>query len=624
MNLMLDQIIATEVSTAVSDVLAGKPSGKTIWIDNGDPADLDETFASFAGVDGYFYRTTLTLLDRTIFGTIKELLLLTKPLWSQWEWIRRDYYHEMNGLFPGSYEGLPDVYQVTYSWSELRLNRDIQWGYRIMHFAAHVLKEVAQHKPLVIALHDIQHADRLSLQTIYHLLHNLKAERVVLVMQKRPYDTVGRQITSDNGQAIEKLLGVIADALKPLHLIGSKSDGPDLAPSSQAGEQTVDSIREVVEQMRRGEWDTEKYKDQLASTMLYYNLDAVLTLGDEMLAHLPVLPAEEERAIRFHIWRQKGVALAFMEMYPEAIHAFTLMNDYAGHLSESTKAYHLLALCYGKRVGRWDIAKQFLHEGIRMTEGHSDFDTVYERCWLFNFLAYVTYLHDRNIPLALEYANTAYEGIKPFSHMAKGENVMEELEDPKVPLRLFYNLSINISYLHYFGKDYDSAIELWQNTVGDSVKNIPDVYKKEFFYFEGNILNRMGKKEESLASFERTYKIAMLNADSFNAEISVRPLAVTYFQLERFDQALQWYERSLSLKRELGDNRLTNTYMSIILCHLKLGNDEQAQSVFHEAQELLPPRFAELFVKGEVVAHANEYLDYGSYILNQSISQMII
>ncbi|ARU59821.1 hypothetical protein CBW65_01205 [Tumebacillus avium] len=623
MNVMLDQIISTEVSAAVHALFEGRSSGKTIWIENGQPSDLDASFAAFAGMDGVFFRTTLPLLDRNVFGPIRQLLQETREIWSQWAWVEQDYFREVNGLFPGTYEGKQSVFHVSYSWSELRLNRDIQWGFRLMHFAALVLKELAQHKPVVIAIHDVQHTDRLSLQTLYHLLHNLKAEGIVLILQKGQYDNGGRPVTSDTGQSIEKLLGVIADALKPLRLIGSKTAPVAAAPLPLEGEAPSDHIRAMVDSLFAGNWDAEQIKKKLDSVMMVYNLDNTLTLGDAVLACMPELSPEDERAIRFHVWRKKGVALAFMEMYPEAIHAFTLMHDYAGNMADRTKAYHLLALCYGKRVGRWDIAKQFLHEGLRLTEGRSDFDTVYERCWLYNFLAYVTYLHDRDIPLALDYANSAYEGIKPFSHMTKG-NVMEELEDPKLPLRLFYNLSINISYLHYFAKDYDAAKDLWQNTVGESVKEIPDIYKKEFFYFDGNILNRRGEYEDALVAYERTYDICMAHADSFNAEIALRPLANTYFQMERFEDSLQWYERILNLKRETGDLRLTKTYQSIILCHLKLGNIEQAQSVFQEAQELLPPRFAELFVKGTLAAHAAEFLENGPYIINQSITQMII
>ncbi|TCP53859.1 tetratricopeptide (TPR) repeat protein [Tumebacillus sp. BK434] len=623
MNVMLDQIISTEVSAAVNALFAGRSSGKTIWVENGQPSDLDAVFAEFAGMDGVFFRTTLPLLDRNVFGPIRQLLQQTRAIWSQWEWVEQDYFREVNGLFPNTYEGKQSVFHVSYSWSELRLNRDIQWGFRLMHFAALVLKELAQVKPLVIAIHDVQHADRLSLQTLYHLLHNLKADGIVLILQKGTYDHDGRPVTSDTGQSIEKLLCVIADALQPLRLIGSKT-APVPAPAlALDGDPPVDHIRAMIGELQNGFWDAEAIKKKLDGVMSVYSLDNVLTLGDAVLAHLPELSAEDERAIRFHVWRKKGVALAFMEMYPEAIHAFTLMHDYAGNMADRTKAYHLLALCYGKRVGRWDIAKQFLHEGLRITEGRSDFDTVYERCWLYNFLAYVTYLHDRDIPLALEYANSAYEGIKPFSHMTKG-NVMKELEDPKLPLRLFYNLSINISYLHYFAKDYEAAKDLWQNTVGESVKDIPDIFKKEFFYFDGNILNRLGEYEDAVTAYQRTYEICVTHADSFNAEIALRPLASTYFQMERYEDALHWYERILQLKRETGDLRLTSTYQSIILCHLKLGHVELAQSVFQEAQELLPPRFAELFVKGTLAAHAAEFLEYGPYIINQSITQMII
>jgi tetratricopeptide (TPR) repeat protein len=622
MNLMLDQIISTEVAAVIEEVLTGMSSGKTILIENGQPKDLDDTFAALCGRDGVFFRTFLPLLDRTTFGTVKRLLLETKPIWSEWDWVRETYFRELNALFPGMCEGKQSVFHVSYSWSEIRLNRDIQWGYRIMHFAALVLKEIAKQKPLVIALHDVQHADRLSLQTFYHLLHNLRAERVVLILHKRPYDTDGRHVMLDNGSSMEKLLGVLADTLKPLRLIGSKTAPAPAAPLHEE-QPAPDHIRAMVEALRRGEWDAKKAMDLLEQCMYMYNLENVLTLGDELLSNLPELPAEEERKICFHVWRYAGLALAFMELYPEAIHAFTQMHDYADTLAERTKACHLLALCYGKRLQRFDIAKQFLHAGIRLTEGCTDFDTVYERCWLYNFLAYVTYLHDRDIPLAMEYANAAYEGIKPFSHMTKG-NVMDELEDPKLPLRLFYNLSINISYLHYFAKDYESAIDLWQNTVRESVKGIPDIYKKEYYYFEGNILNRMGRLEEALASYETAYNICVAHADTFHAEIAVRAIASTHFGLGNYGQALEWYERSLMLKRELGDHRVAGAYASIILCHLKRGDMIRAQNVFQEAQDRLPARFRELFAIGELDMHANEFLESGPYIIIQPYTQMIV
>ncbi|MFD2169563.1 tetratricopeptide repeat protein [Tumebacillus lipolyticus] len=623
MNLMLDQIISTEVSAAIEDLLTGRSQGKTILIENGQPSDLDDAFTAFADRDVILFRSTLTLLDRTIFATIRELLLATKPIWSDWEWVHRDYFREVNAFFPDTYEGKQNVYQISYSWSEIRLNRDILWGFRMMHFASLLLKEVAAHKPLVIALHDVQHADRLTLQTMYHLLHNLKGEQILLVLHKRPYDTEGRQITVDSGAAMEKLFSFLIDALQPLRLIGSKATVAPAAPAKGTDQLPDDHIREIVESLRRGDWDAERIKTSLQNCIYIYNLDNVLTLCDEIFAHLPELAAEEERAMRFLVWRHAGLALAFMEMYPEAIHAFTQMHDYAGSLAERTKAYHLLALCYGKRVGRWDIAKQFLHEGIRITEGHNDFDTVYERCWLYNFLSYVTYLNDRDIPLAMQYANAAYEGIKPFSHMTQG-NVMAELEDPKLPLRLFYNLSINISYLHYFAKDYESALDLWQNTVGESVKQIPDIFKKEYFYFEGNILNRLGRLEKALPSYERAYEICMAHSETLSAEVSTRPLGATNFQLKRYAEALQWYQRSLELKIELGDARQQGAYASIILCHLKLGDQAAAQRVFQEAQAQLPTRFQELFATGELAERANEFLDYGPYILIQPYTQMVV
>ncbi|MGZ4122562.1 MAG: tetratricopeptide repeat protein [Tumebacillaceae bacterium] len=629
MNELLDQLAAIEIKNQLHALSEGRPYERCIWVENGAPQAVDAMLNGAA--DERFRRFTayLSRADRSVFAPFKRLLQETQPIWSQWTWIEH-YKHELNTLLPGTFGDEFSVQRIGTGWSEVRLNGEIAWGFRLLQFLSVFVQKLAQEQPLVLVLHDFQYADRLSIQLVYHLLHNVKAQNVLVILSRRAYDIDGDVSALDDGTAIDKLFARFLKKVEPLYLSGESYafDATDFEierPVAPEPLSAKDNVSAALAALRSGEYNIHKVLASLHEALVWYNFDNTLLLAGEILNRLEEIDESQVAHVQFEVWRHVGIAHAFMGHFGESLHAFNQMYDNAATLAEQAKAIHFLALLYGKRMKRWDISKKLVYEGLEMTKDSTEFDVIYERCWLYNYLAYVNYSVERDFKTAMTHTLTAYREMMPFKGYNRQGNVNDEIADPKLPIRLLGNVEANIAYLHYYSGRYDLAMTTWKGAVPKFTGQAPLYFRKEYYHFEGNIHRKMGNFTQADESYQYAYQICIDHHDPFHAEMVAQSLGHTHFLSGNFGEAAKWYERSLQLKHEVGDVRLAKCYSSIIMSHLRNGNHDAAQTLFDAQEKRLDPRFRTLYITSQLLnCDYNEFLEQGPPILVQAYPQMHI
>lgn len=627
MNLLLDQLPALEIKSHLHALSEGRPYERCIWVENGAPQAVDAMVNSSEPDRFRVFTAYLSRADRSVFAPFKRLLLETQPLWSQWTWIE-NYKHELNSLIPGTFGDEYAVQRIVTGWSEVRLNGEIAWGFRLLQFLSVFVQKLAQERPLVLVLHDFQYADRLSIQLVYHLMHNVKAHNVLVILSRRPYDIDGEVSAMDDGSAIEKLFARFLQKVEPLYLSGEPFalDGLDLEMSlAPEPLDAKDNISSALAALRSGEYNVHKVLASLHEALVMYNFDNTLLLAGELLNRLEEIDESQSGHVQFEVWRHVGIAHAFMGHFGESLHAFNQMYDSAATLAEQAKAIHFLALLYGKRMKRWDISKKLVYEGLELTKDSTEFDVIYERCWLYNYLAYVNYSVERDFKTAMQHTLIAYREMMPFKGYNRQGNVNDEIADPKLPIRLLGNVEANIAYLHYYSGQYELAMTTWKGAVPKFTGQAPLYFRKEYYHFEGNIHRKMGNYQQADECYQFAYQICIDHHDPFHAEMVAQTLGHVHFLAGNFAEAATWYERSLALKHEVGDLRLAKCYSSIILSHLRAGNHDAAKQVFEAHKKQLDSRFRTLYDTEQLSnCDANEFLEQGPPILVQAYPQMHI
>lgn len=148
-----------------------------------------------------------------------------------------------------------------------------------------------------------------------------------------------------------------------------------------------------------------------------------------------------------------------MDDYNNAIQSFIKMKEYTESVGEKVKACHLIATIYGKRLNNIDGAKEYIQNGMNIAQNSDDFRTLYEKGWLYNYVAYVSYSLEKDFDKALNYVNQAVEFLKPFKNYTPDSKIMDEIGNPISAERLLGNLTANISYLYFYKGDYQQALE---------------------------------------------------------------------------------------------------------------------------------------------------------------------
>jgi hypothetical protein len=180
---------------------------KCFWIEG--KTNLGELKTNLVNVSsettGMVFHSKLDRMERSLLKPFRDFLLEHKSLWMEWEWIK-GYKYELQTLFPGVNEDKPDIFSIAWGWSEVRLNREIHWGFRLIHFISSIIRKLAEAKPVIFLLGDLQNSDRLTIYCINHLLNNLKLQNLIFVLNVKDYQVYSDNSNLDNGLGITELI----------------------------------------------------------------------------------------------------------------------------------------------------------------------------------------------------------------------------------------------------------------------------------------------------------------------------------------------------------------------------------------------------------------------------------
>ncbi|MDG4657027.1 tetratricopeptide repeat protein [Ectobacillus antri] len=566
-----------------------------------------------------FY-TKLNRMERSLLKPFRDFLLEHKSSWMDWDWVK-EYKYELQTLFPSSNdEDRPDIFSVSWGWSEVRLNREIHWGFRLVHFVSRIISKLAEIQPVSILIEDLQNSDRISIYCIHHLAYNLKVQNLTFILNVKGYYSLNYKL--DNGKGITKLLNNLKAKIDPVIINGSDLVIQETKTYCASDDSLEDNVNTFIHSLKSSEVEYNEVLEKLHSSLHLFNLENVLLLGDIILNNLNRFTLEQQKRLSYEVWRHIGIAQVFMDDYNNAIQSFIKMKEYTESVGEKVKACHLIATIYGKRLNNIDGAKEYIQKGMNIAQNSDDFRTLYEKGWLYNYVAYVSYSLEKDFDKALNYVNQAVEFLKPFKNYTPDSKIMDEIGNPISAERLLGNLTANISYLYFYKGDYQQALEAWKSLEKDIV-DAPEVFKKEYFYFEGNLFLHLGMYSQAEESLKKSYIICEKYNDIFHQEIVSRKLGYTHFLMGKYEVSMTYYKNSFQLK-ELSGKAITNKdYQSLVLCLLLSGDIKSANKKVEELKGFISQEFVDFYEDSKsLFNNANKFLEEGPVILLEPFPMM--
>lgn len=606
--------------------MSSSPSdSKCFWIEGVvNFKELTTGIFNVCSETGIVFYSNLNRMNRSLLKPFRDFLLENSSTWLKWDWIK-DYKYELQTLFPNPDNNSPDIFSISWGWSEVRLNREIQWGFRLIHFISSILKKFAEDKPVIILLEDFQNSDRLSVYCINHLLNNLKLQNLIFVLNVKDYHVLSNTNKLDNGIGITELLTRLKKKVNPIFIKGEiNRDNDESRYYLASNDNLKDNISTCVNCLIAGKAKYNDVLEKLHHSLLLFNLENVLFLGDIILNNLNQFDTKQQKRLCYEVWRHVGIAQVFMNDFNNAIKSFLNMKTYTDSVGEQVKACHLIATIYGKRLKKIDKAKTFIQKGLHLAGQSKDFHTLYEKGWLYNYSAFVSYSMEKDFKKAMEHVTRAMEFVKQYKNQTPDSKIMNEIGNPISADRLLGNLKANSSYLKFYNGNYVDALEEWKDLKED-ISNAPEIFKKEYFYFEGNLLLCLGKYNQAIESLKKSYIICGNFKDTFHQEILSRKLGYAYFLINQYQESMDFYKESLQLKKILGKPISNKHYQSILLCHILSGYSENYNEEIEWLQELVSQEFLALYKNSQILKmNPNRFLEDGPVILLEPFPMMIL
>ncbi|KIL74229.1 tetratricopeptide repeat protein [Bacillus badius] len=606
--------------------MSNNPSdSKCFWIEG--VANFEELTTGIFNVcsgTGFVFHSKLNRMNRSLLKPFRDFLLENSSTWLKWDWIK-DYKYELQTLFPKANENSPDIFSISWGWSEVRLNREIQWGFRLIHFISSILKKLAEDRPVVILLEDFQNSDRLSIYCINHLLNNLKLQNLIFVLNVKDYQVLSNTNKLDNGIEITELLTRLKKKVDPVFIRGGiNTDNDESKHYLVSNDNLKDNISTCVNCLIAGNAKYNDVLEKLHHSLLLFNLENVLFLGDIILNNLNQFDTKQQQRLCYEVWRHVGIAQVFMDDFSNAINSFLNMKMHTDSIGEQVKACHLIATIYGKRLKKIDEAKTYIQKGLNLAGQSKDFRTLYEKGWLYNYIAFVSYSIEKDFKKAMEHVTRAMEFVQPYKNHTPDSDIMDEIGNPISAERLLGNLKANASYLNFYKGNNVDALEEWKDLKAD-ISNAPEIFKKEYFYFEGNLLLCLGKYNQAIESLKKSYIICGDFKDTFHQEIVSRKLGYAYFLMNQYQESMNFYKESLQLKKLLGKPISNKHYQSILLCYMLSGDSKNDNKEIERLQELVSQEFLALHKSSQIFkTNPNRFLEDGPVILLEPFPMMIL
>jgi tetratricopeptide (TPR) repeat protein len=185
--------------------------------------------------------------------------------------------------------------------------------------------------------------------------------------------------------------------------------------------------------------------------------------------------------------------------------------------------------------------------------------------------------------IVLDLAEQYEQNPEKFIEMLEGM-VIEPNREKAYSLMKAANLLSNRHYYYLSLKAWEGALDYF-----GIVGNADDKHSQSLCYINlGNDYVRLERFEKAIECYEKALSIALqmgfkdveLNSHIFTG--------LTYFQSAKYKKAIECYEKALSIALETGNKDVESKgYNSIAACYTKLNNHQKAKEFRQKAQNLI-------------------------------------
>lgn len=508
----------------------------------------------FTNQNPHIYSINLARETRSLLNAFKPFLERDFKLLNDSNLINK-FVYESSTIFPEIMYDNKDIHSIAWGWSEVRVNSDIQWGYRLVYFVEQAMRTIDKEKRSVLILNNIEYIDRLSLLTLNHLLKNVPLNNTFfLLYEDLNADLNEHLILADNlhlKSSIGKIVRKFGDSLE-YEIKENMKDDHNLSHTLMI--KSTHDLEEFKVLLQCN--NTDILLRNLYKSLEEYNLENVIFMAKKILNHYyngNNLKSNEKKNFLFEVHRSLGLSYSFLEDYDRAINSFNSMLSLADTVDKSTRAYLLQALVFGKRKKEWGKAKTLCYQSLDNLKKNpsNDFYSAFEKSWIYNYLAFISYAIDKDFILAKKYVSYAYKSIYPYKEYHSEGNIMDEIGYPISSTRLMANLRANSAYLDFYMGNYQKSLKKWMKIESRFLKNIPEIFKKEHYYFEGQLNMYLKRYEKSETLLLKGLAISENYNDYHHEEIFHRKLAFLYYSMGNYQRGHSHYFKSLNLRDNL-------------------------------------------------------------------------
>lgn len=553
--------------------------------------------------------------NRSLLYPFKELLRENSKYWLN-DSVLTKYSYEINTLFPNQFiNSTKEIHEISWGWSEVRLNRDIHWAARLIFFIGIAIEELAKKKKILFIFKNFQYAERITIFCTNYILNSIENKHVKFFITNSEYDFQINSFQLDNGVFTKELINRVKSNINPIIISEPTQITEQLVLSNENSPVKIEKENKSIDNLVRCMQDS----------LISFDLENVLYVADKLL---PQLNKEHPQSNYLSdTWKLVGISQTFMDNFHQSINSFVNMLHSSTTLAQQIKSYHLLALLYGKRLNNWNTAKKLLNEAIEIyhKEVNHSFEDKYELCWVYNYLAYISYLIDKDFNKSMSYVLKAFKIIKPYRNQNSSANIMDETRYPILSKRLIANLTVNTVYLYYYNGNYNKALKRWKNIEAKYLSQAHKSFRKEHFYYEGNIYLSLGDYEQAIESFKESLQTCQEFSDHHYEEIALRNLAYSFFLSGDFQESFNHYTKSLILKNKLAKKVNYKHYQSIIIAALKSRNYSEAENYYSKFISYLDPDFINLYKRNMIQdTSCTQFLEKGPILMVEKFDLMEI
>lgn len=335
-----------------------------------------------------------------------------------------------------------------------------------------------------------------------------------------------------------------------------------LAPMNNETQKTV----RLLDSINNGNTDDldEILLEALEVSVFTQNYEHALSIVNKVSRYINDLKKET----KVEIWIYMGLCYAFMVEYEKALnifkHALTFTED---QLKRSELHLYAGLLCT-KRLNNPLVGRGIIDQALQSIEDTTGSEVEVERTWLHNLRA-LTYVETGDLVQAFKECKQGLEHIKQGNRK----------EDA---IHIKINLISNISVLFEYMKKVDTALKHWLK-FEQFVTHSSPVFTKHYLYRKAGLLFKLQRYDEAIESLKDSYRISKDMNDAFHMDIIARSIGAVYFEQQLYDNATQWYRRSLDSKLLLiQDKDLPRVAAALAICLEKQGHgDEGKQEILN-------------------------------------------